>query len=240
MNKLEENRDTKTQITIGRRQSGKTTKLIKRAAEEGLYILTGNKSMADSIFRQAKEMGFDIPYPLTAYDFTYGLKIRNYRGVPIKGILIDEAVMVLNNFLCEIPIREITLTDDDNVEHLYQQLTGRKTYFNNYQNLTITHDFVNSMYEKLDGIAFQTLCDFGMREYEVKVDKKELVEVFSLVLKCKECGIDISDLTDAAIEISEKTKQAYEKGYEDGRKCEKDAMKKALFPDSCDIQGEEN
>ena len=45
------------QVTIGERQSGKTTKLIKRSAAEGSYILAVNKHQASAIFKQASEMG---------------------------------------------------------------------------------------------------------------------------------------------------------------------------------------
>lgn len=238
MSKFEENEYTKTQITIGKRQSGKTTKLIKRAAEEDLYILTANKHMASCIFKQAKEMGFNILFPLTVDWFTNGLKISQRRGVRIKGILIDEAAMVLSNFLHGIPIREITLTDDDNIEYLY--LSEERHPSTTTKNIAETFDFGIRMYEKLDEIIFQTLYDFGMREYEMKVDKKELVEAFTLIRTCKKHDIDISDLTDTAStasEMSEKMeriKLAYKKGYEDGIKHERDAFKKALFPDPWD------
>lgn len=238
MSKFEENEYTKTQITIGKRQSGKTTKLIKRAAEEDLYILTANKDMASCIFRQAKEMGFDILFPLTVDEFMNGLKIRQCRGVPIKGVLIDEAEMVLNEFLHGVPIRGLTLTDYDNIEYLY--LPEERHLSTTTENISETFDFGVRMYEKLDEIIFQTLYDFGMREYEMKVDKKELVEAFTLIRTCKKHDIDISDLTDTAStasEMSEKMKKiklAYKIGYEDGIKHERDAMKKALFPDPWD------
>ena len=56
MSKFEENEYIKTQITIGKKQSGKTTKLIKRAAEEDLYILTSDKYRASCIFSICKKV----------------------------------------------------------------------------------------------------------------------------------------------------------------------------------------
>lgn len=55
-----------THITIGDRQTGKTTKLIKRSAKEGSYILTASKRQADIIYKQAKDIGLHIPHPITA------------------------------------------------------------------------------------------------------------------------------------------------------------------------------
>lgn len=51
-------------ITIGERQSGKTTKLIKRSAAEGSYILVAAKRQANIICKQASEMGIKIPFLL--------------------------------------------------------------------------------------------------------------------------------------------------------------------------------
>lgn len=238
MSKFEENRYIKTQITIGKRQSGKTTKLIKRAAEEDLYILTSDKYRASCIFRQAKEMGFDILFPLTVDEFVKGLTKRQCRCFQNRGILIDEAERVLNGFLNGILIRELTLTDYDNIEYLY--LPEERQPSTTTENIAKTFDFGIRMYEKLDEIIFQTLYDFGMREYEMKVDKKELAEAFTLIRTCKKHDIDISDLTYAAStasEMSEKMeriKLAYKKGYEDGIKHERDATIKTLFPDPWD------
>lgn len=52
------------QITIGERQSGKTTKLIKRAAIEGSYILVATKRQANIIFKQASEIGIKFRFLL--------------------------------------------------------------------------------------------------------------------------------------------------------------------------------
>lgn len=126
--------------------------------------------MASCIFRQAKEMGFNILFPLTVDEFMNGLKIRQCRGAQIKGVLIDEAGTVFNKFLHGVPIRGLTLTDYDNIEYLY--LPEERQPSTTTENATETFDFGIRMYEKLDETIFQTLYDFGMREYEMKVDKK--------------------------------------------------------------------
>ena len=101
------------QITIGERCSGKTTKLIKRSAAEGSYILVATKCQAEKIAKQAREMGFDIPYPVTVEDY-FKYKFRG-SDITRKGILIDEVDLVLQYIFAGIPIREITLTDRGNI-----------------------------------------------------------------------------------------------------------------------------
>lgn len=106
------------QITIGERQSGKTTKLIKRSAAEGSYILVATKRQANIIFKQAIEMGIKIPFPVTIDEV---LNYRNMRGTSIyqKGILIDESVSVLEYIFKGIPIYEITITDYGNISNVF-------------------------------------------------------------------------------------------------------------------------
>lgn len=106
------------QITIGERCSGKTTKLIKRSAAEGSYILVATKCQAGEIAKQAREMGFDIPYPVTVDEV---LNYRNMKGTCIyqKGILIDEVSSVLECIFSGIPIHEITITDYGNISNVF-------------------------------------------------------------------------------------------------------------------------
>ena len=105
------------QITIGERCSGKTTKLIKRSAAEGSYILVATKCQAEKIAKQAREMGIDIPYPVTVEAYL------NYKfhgsNITRKGILIDEVDLVLKYIFAGIPIREITLTDSGNIGNIF-------------------------------------------------------------------------------------------------------------------------
>ena len=106
------------QITIGERQSGKTTKLIKRSAAEGSYILVATKRQANIIFKQASEIGIKIPFPITIDKV---LNYRNMRGTSVykKGILIDETSSVLEYIFNGIPIHEITITDYGNISNVF-------------------------------------------------------------------------------------------------------------------------
>ena len=112
-------------IVIGERCSGKTTRLIERSAQEGEYILVANKAMARCIADQAKEMGLDIPFPVTLDEYLRGNK---FQGSSIRrdGLLIDDLDMVLNRMFRGIPIREVTLTDRGNVEKLKTGNNGRE------------------------------------------------------------------------------------------------------------------
>lgn len=76
----------------GGRKCGKTTELIKKASKEGLYILCPNKNMARIIFKQAKDMGLNIPHPITVEDLPL-------RSVHIDEVLIDEVEIVLQKLI---------------------------------------------------------------------------------------------------------------------------------------------
>ena len=104
-------------VVIGERCSGKTTRLIERSAKEGIYILVANKEMARCVADQAKDMGLEIPYPVTVGEYLRGNK---FQGSSIRrdGLLIDDLDMVLDLLFRGIPIREVTLTDRGNVEKL--------------------------------------------------------------------------------------------------------------------------
>lgn len=95
-----------TDIIVGSRRSGKSTELIKMSAEENIYILTGNKSQAQCLFNQARELGYNIPFPVTWEDYTRGRLL----GTKIQedGVLIDEASHVLSQALKGIPIKSVT------------------------------------------------------------------------------------------------------------------------------------
>lgn len=103
-------------ILVGKRQHGKTTHLIRRSADEFVYILTSNYRRASEIFNMAKNMNLDIPYPVTLHEY---LRI-GFKGSSItrNGILIDDADQILQMIFAGIPIKCITITDSDNIRYL--------------------------------------------------------------------------------------------------------------------------
>ena len=103
-------------ILIGKRQYGKTTHLIRRSADEWVYILTFDHTRASEIFNMAKNMNLDIPYPVTLHEY---LK-HGFKGSSItrNGILIDDADEILQMIFAGVPIKCITVSDSDNIRYL--------------------------------------------------------------------------------------------------------------------------
>lgn len=94
------------QIILRPRQMGKTTELIRMSAETFAYIIVRSKNDATRIFHQAKEVGLDIPFPLTFQEFISG----EYFGKNIKGFLIDNADDLLQSLSKGVPVQAISVT----------------------------------------------------------------------------------------------------------------------------------
>lgn len=107
-------------IIIGKRGSGKTTELIKKSAEEKIYILTATKCRAREILEVAKRLNLIIPYPITVAEY---INDDTYRGpVDERGeILIDDADGVLQYIFNGVYIDGITLTDQHNIRYLEER-----------------------------------------------------------------------------------------------------------------------
>lgn len=79
------------------RGSGKTAKLIKISSVTNAPIICRNKRMIEIIEERAKEMGVEIPKPLSLWDRErkpYAFDPRNE-----VGVLIDDIDLVLSQFL---------------------------------------------------------------------------------------------------------------------------------------------
>lgn len=87
-----------------RRHEGKTEEAIKIAAEGYLYLVVINADEALRVFETAKELGLDIPYPLTFAEFIGGRFFR--RGV--DGFVIDNADALLRDLARGVPIEAVT------------------------------------------------------------------------------------------------------------------------------------
>lgn len=72
----------------GRRTCGKTTELIKKSSEEHLYIVCANQNRLRVITQMAKNMGFDIPFPITVDELPL-------RSQFIEQVLVDDIESVL-------------------------------------------------------------------------------------------------------------------------------------------------
>lgn len=112
-------------IIIGKRGYGKTTELIRRSADENIYILTTTRQRASHIYEMAREMGLNIPYPVTMDEYLRGDK---FRGSSIRrdGLLIDDADDVLQFIFAGIPIKEVTISDHDEVGNCIRYLPNHE------------------------------------------------------------------------------------------------------------------
>jgi len=77
-----------TQVIIGNRGSGKTTYLVKKAAETGSVILTSSPSQIDNYLKIAADLGLSIKDPRLA--------IGNVRGSSDKFIIDDMESFLAN------------------------------------------------------------------------------------------------------------------------------------------------
>ena len=93
-------------LIFGDRQSGKTTELIKESARTGAYIVVSCKNEARNVFRLSKELGLNIPYPLTVSEMIYESP-SSY--VFQKGILIDNLERILCYLFDYITIHAATI-----------------------------------------------------------------------------------------------------------------------------------
>ena len=89
---------------IMNRGYGKTTQLIKKSARSGDYIICHGVDEAHRIKSEAKEMGLDIPLPITYTEFIK----KQYSGRNISGFLIDNLEMFLQA-ISNAPINAITM-----------------------------------------------------------------------------------------------------------------------------------
>ena len=116
----------RTQITIGGRNSGKSTHLIKRAHEEGLYILVSNERRAADMFKQAKEMNLDIPFPITVKEYFRSSGLIGTSATR-NGILIDDFDLIFNKIFDYTPVLEMTISDpyDWNIKRIGELEHGK-------------------------------------------------------------------------------------------------------------------
>lgn len=93
-------------LILGDRQSGKTTELIKESARTGAYIVVSRMNEAHYVFRFAKELGLNIPFPLTVAEVICESP-SSY--IFQKGILIDNLERILCRLFNYITINAATV-----------------------------------------------------------------------------------------------------------------------------------
>ena len=95
------------EVIMGGRGSGKTKKLIQLSSSSWKYIVCKDEKEIERITDFAREMGLRIPFPITYRDFLE----KKYYGRGIKGFLIDNADMLIQNLSPVVPIDVITIRE---------------------------------------------------------------------------------------------------------------------------------
>jgi hypothetical protein len=99
-----------TEIIMRGRQGGKTTELIRRAAETGAYIVCTDRRRAWQIARQAIDAGLAIQFPLTAGEWQERAYSHYPRGMP--GLLFDDLDQIIAG-MSVVPVLAVTWTTEE-------------------------------------------------------------------------------------------------------------------------------
>lgn len=100
------------EIIYDKPRTGKTTKLIKKCAENDGYIVCKDKQRVKEVAQMAKSMGLRIPYPLTFYE----LISKEYYAQGIRKIYIDNADELIKMIAPGLEVECIVM---DNLEEYY-------------------------------------------------------------------------------------------------------------------------
>ena len=95
-------------LIVRGRQGGKTTEMIRLAAETQAYILCTDHQRARQIAVQAQEMGLSIPFPLTASEW----QERRYHPPGVRGLMFDDLDRIIQG-MTAVPVLAATWTSDE-------------------------------------------------------------------------------------------------------------------------------
>ena len=97
-----------TEIIVRSRQGGKTTELIRRAAETGGYIVCTDQRRARQIVVHAREMGLSIRFPMTAHEW----QSHGYHPPGVRGLLFDDLDRIIQG-MTTVPVIAATWTAEE-------------------------------------------------------------------------------------------------------------------------------
>jgi len=104
-----------TDFIYKKRNTGKTTELIKRSAKTGAFIVAQTGAMARAIEWQAEDMGYKIPKPMGMIHFNSVMNDSRFRKerekIFEKGILVDEFQLMIDDLFGGVPVHAVTITD---------------------------------------------------------------------------------------------------------------------------------
>lgn len=142
------------QFIIESRKSGKSTELIKKAAELDAYIIVADKKRAQSLHQLSKKLQINIPFPVTAQEVLQGA----YYAEGIKAFLIDDIESFLKVLIPTVPVLAVTGTDvplfySNKEKYLKSLIKSIREYLH-------TQGYVQSCYStKSDGGTATLDCD---------------------------------------------------------------------------------
>ena len=107
-----------TKILQGGRRSGKTLALIQESARTGIYIMVANRERALQISNQAREMGYNIPFPVTVHEWLQSPDRFSNSVIRRDGIYIDDVDNVFRVIFYPLKINAVTMypLDDEQIE----------------------------------------------------------------------------------------------------------------------------
>lgn len=82
--------------------------------------------------------------------------------------------------------------------------------------------------ETQDEFIFSTLSDFASTNYNITVDKKELIMAIQFIRMCNETGTDLRQYYSTATDGTELYRKGYNTGFENGIKEARDRLEKAF------------
>lgn len=98
-----------TEIIYGEGGTGKTTELIKRSAESGIYIVVADRKRAEILVEQAEDMKLYIPFPVTLQEWLRSSNRFHGSSIRRDGLLIDDIDEVIKELFFPIEIKAVTL-----------------------------------------------------------------------------------------------------------------------------------
>lgn len=116
-----------TEILIGEGKTGKTSELIKRSAESGIYILVANRRRAEILAEQARDMKLYIPFPVTLQEWLRSGDRFLGSSIRRDGLLIDDIDDVIKELFCPIDIKAVSLRTPHNVRNLDKEKQNERS-----------------------------------------------------------------------------------------------------------------
>lgn len=107
-----------TKILQGGRSSGKSLALIQESARTGIYIMVRNRERALQLSKQAREMGYNIPFPVTVQEWLQSPDRFGSSVIRRDGIYIDDVDDVFREIFKPLKINAVTMypLDEEQIE----------------------------------------------------------------------------------------------------------------------------